>query len=219
MITLEAHGRTVHMDFEDPTDLIAARVLEGQRFYERDLLEDVWTRTRGTTGVAVDVGAHVGNHTLWFACVCGLHVVAIEPNPAACRQLEANLARNAPTSVVVIEAAAGRIAGRGRLVGGQPGNTGTVRVQAASEGDVPIVALDDLVYPGPVRIIKIDVEGSEADVLSGARHTIQEHRPVVYVEAPTETSRDGVAEAMADLGYQPFGRFCSTPTYGFEISP
>jgi FkbM family methyltransferase len=42
---------------------------------------------------------------------------------------------------------------------------------------VPMVSLDEYLDHKPVTIIKVDVEGSEADFLIGARHTIINHKP------------------------------------------
>jgi FkbM family methyltransferase len=45
-------------------------------------------------------------------------------------------------------------------------------------GDDIIAALE----PGPISIIKIDVEGGELEVLQGLEATIQAHRPIIFCE-------------------------------------
>lgn len=47
-------------------------------------------------------------------------------------------------------------------------------------------------------LLKIDVQGSELDVLRGGRETIEACRPLVLVEAPDE---DAETAFLADLGY------------------
>ncbi|HTA29028.1 MAG TPA: FkbM family methyltransferase [Candidatus Cybelea sp.] len=42
---------------------------------------------------------------------------------------------------------------------------------------VPVVALDDILHGQPVNLIKMDIEGAEADALRGAQHLIQKYRP------------------------------------------
>ena len=47
---------------------------------------------------------------------------------------------------------------------------------------VAVVRLDDFYDQPRLDLIKIDVEGMEADVLRGAGRLIQQHRPVIYAE-------------------------------------
>ena len=59
------------------------------------------------TGSVFDVGAHIGNHTLYFGAVCGLKVYAWEPHDGSLKQLHANLALNPQLEVEVFDWAAG----------------------------------------------------------------------------------------------------------------
>lgn len=53
-----------------------------------------------------------------------------------------------------------------------------------------------------VDFIKIDVEGHEPKVLSGAARTIAEHHPAIYMERPAEEAQKREAERlMSELGY------------------
>ena len=74
---------------------------------------------------------------------------------------------------------------------------------------VPIVRLDDVVTERPVRMIKMDVEGAEPQVLRGARRLLREDRPIVVSELhPTQldrasgvTAREFLEEAR-QVGYR-----------------
>src|SRR6185503_8090070 len=114
---------------------------------------------------------------------------------------------NGLANLEVIESAAGRAAGRDRLLlvedlswshleslGPHPRTRDTV--------DIEVVAIDDLVASGRIRppnLVKIDVEGAEIDVLEGMRRTIEEHRPAIVCELH-DTARQFV-ETMDGLGY------------------
>src|ERR1043166_7372284 len=98
------------------------------------------------------------------------------------------------------------------------GNTGMTRVIEDPEGDVPIVAIDDLALLG-VSVIKIDTEGFELEVLKGARQTIERERPLLYIEAGDSERHEAVRAFMDELGFVEFGCFAKTPTYGYRYAP
>ena len=127
--------------------------------------------------VAVDVGAHVGLWTMhlakWFA-----HVEAFEPNAA----LVPCFLRNVPMENVSLHGVAlgphEGTCGLRRF----DGNTGhTMHSGVGGDGGIPMQRLDDLELEH-VDFIKIDVEGYEPGVITGARETIMRCRPVMVVE-------------------------------------
>jgi FkbM family methyltransferase len=83
-----------------------------------------------------------------------------------------------------------------------PGNFGSIQVGVESATiPVPLVTIDSLELEKP-NLIKIDVEGSEYDVLRGAIKTITEHKPVLFYEAhETEQFRE-IYELIKPLGYK-----------------
>lgn len=205
---IEAHGHAVEM-VVDPADHIG-RKLAGGDFYERDLLEDARQRMR--RGTVIDVGAHVGNHTVWFGAVCGARVVSLEPNPDSFALLVDNVRRNRIRGWLANVAVGSELA-EGRVVSVNPLNTG-MTVIAKGRGGVRIVTVDSLGARN-VSLLKVDVEGSELEALEGAEETIKASRPLIYVEAASQDSKRGVDRFLRRFGYSRFGRFCATPTYGY----
>lgn len=65
---------------------------------------------------------------------------------------------------------------------------------------VPVRRLDDLGLSP--EVVKIDVEGSELNVLRGLMLTIERSRPVVLVERGAATER--VGELLGQFGYSPY---------------
>lgn len=146
-------------------------------------------------GVAIDVGANVGWHTLLMASLVRNTgtVLAVEPNPSVRLDLEANLRLNRVGQVTVIPCAASDSegfaeffgpdandsrSGDGYIVGSEtPGKISTLRVKTQML-DVLVAAAG----VGRVDLIKIDVEGSEWAVLQGALQTIERFRPHVVFE-------------------------------------
>lgn len=159
--------------------------------YEQALLEDIAGRISG--GLAIDVGAHVGNHALALAIGCGLSVAAFEPDPDAYGHLIANLDRNRATTVTPYNVGLSDQPGQAT-----PGPRGTLDTAG---GPIPVITLDSLDLDD-VTVIKIDVEGMESRVLAGAAGTLARCRPYVYVEAWTDADRAAIAEALRPLGYR-----------------
>lgn len=202
-VKLDALGIPVTLEV-DPADHIGGIIATGD-FYERDLLADAASRVHG--GAAVDVGAHIGNHALFLAAR-GLAVTALEPYRPNLDRLMRNIALNTHLRPVQPEAlAAGRRCGTGSVVPPRPGNSGTARIVPGDE--VTVTTIDSL-WLSDVTLIKVDVEGSAADVLAGAAHTLARDRPVVYAEG----DRDDCLAMLPD-GYRCFGRFGRTDTWGF----
>jgi FkbM family methyltransferase len=189
-------------------------------WYERPFLEHI--RSLELRGVYVDVGAHLGTHTLWFARLCpSTHVHAIEPVARFAGVLRANLAANGVDDKVTVHEVG--VAGSSGTATNflsrhhQAGFDGPLETVSGVDVTFPVQPLDALVR-GRVVVVKIDVEGMEADVIAGAHKLLMKHRPVVYAEANDDTRAKATLDALAPLGYEPTGRvFNHSPTYEYTV--
>ncbi len=139
----------------------------------------------GCSGVLLDVGANIGCFALTLARLrpgCTIH--AFEPSPHTRERLEANLARNPQTPVVVQPVALGKVPGHAQFLHNAR-SPGMSRLVAAEESvgattiEVEISTVDRFLAGlgnPPVAFIKIDVEGFEGDVLRGAESMLRERR-------------------------------------------
>lgn len=162
-------------------------LVDGERFVEeRHLLR----RLLSPGMTVVDVGANIGYYLLLAKQCCGTpsRVICIEPSQENLPELKATIARNALSNVVLHEVALGDADGE---IGLRTGiNSGVVEGNGG-EYRVPVRRLDRLVAE-KVDFIKIDVEGFEGQVLSGAEALIAQWRPVVFLELhPHITKRFG----------------------------
>jgi len=163
--------------------------------------------------LAVDVGASVGNFALALARKVGPRgqVLALEANAEVFRELRMS---TWGTAVTPLNLAASSTNGWSTL-GVPVSSAGQVEFQLGSLEPRPAamgqrvrrVRLDDLIDGNrPVSIIKIDVEGHEADVIAGATETIAEHRPTLVIEIEARhTSVERATQAVAhivELGYR-----------------
>lgn len=82
------------------------------------------------------------------------------------------------------------------------GNFGGISLAWGVAGEeVPIVALDSLALSA-VDVVKVDVEGMEAEVLSGARALLARHRPVLYLENDRREKSPALIKLLDELGYE-----------------
>ena len=91
------------------------------------------------------------------------------------------------------------------------------RVSERGSVRAPVRALDSLDLPAP-DLMKIDVEGHEAEVLEGARRTLENARPLVVFESwyrPHDpAAMRAPFETLARLGYRFFGLHASRAAAG-----
>jgi FkbM family methyltransferase len=129
----------------------------------------------------VDVGANWGYFTLVAASLVGAagRIVSVEADPRACRALAANIAMNVISTAQVVEAAAD--SREGTLSFNTYGthsdefaSYGVVRSRATVAGmrafDVRTRPLDDVLDEAGVDrvdLLKLDIEGAEAQALAG----------------------------------------------------
>ncbi len=163
-------------DFYLPPDPHFFGCLVGHEQHIADLIRE--TVEDGDT--CIDVGANIGYFSLMMAARCGRRgrVYAYEPERANFAMLEQNvaLAREQGLSVVAARAAVSEAKGSVVLVPGAESTLHKVRHLDGPDADaaevVPCVNLaEDLRergVEGPIKLIKIDVEGHEPEVLRGS---------------------------------------------------
>ena len=205
----------LHGEFED--EYIFGLIRQERKFYESELL---WLLERMDIrgGLAVDAGAHIGNHTVFFAKVLGLETLSIEPRPESAALLRTNVeANDLDDLVTVVQAVLGSEPGRAHLEQAIEQNTGSVVAHDDQEGEAQVVRLDDLVDQRVV-VLKIDVEGAEPAVLAGARSLLDDHRPLVCVEAHNGEALEAIDDILAPLDYQPIAIAGRSDNYVFAAS-
>ncbi|HEY7663818.1 MAG TPA: FkbM family methyltransferase [Xanthobacteraceae bacterium] len=141
--------------------------------------------------VALDVGANIGVFTVYLAGSVGPSgkVYAFEPQRTLYHVLCGNLALNGLANVTAVHGALGAQPGSilvPALDYAKGGNFGGLALTQKREGafrgeNVGVSTLDALAL-GQCNFIKIDVEGMEREVLSGAAETLARCRPLLYVE-------------------------------------
>lgn len=143
--------------------------------------------------VVADVGAQIGYITLAMATIDTgkVTVHAFEPEPNNIRRLRNNVALNPGVDVRIIEKAVSDTNQAIRLYLSKDHNAGTHSTISGGTNvsdefvEIPAVTLDDYVREQgltALRLVKIDVEGGEYEVIKGAHETLRTLRPIVLME-------------------------------------
>ena len=201
--TLLVGGRPMPIDL---SQVIGPYVYYG--VYERWELE-VLARVVRPGSTCVDVGANDGLYTLAMRAAVGPggRVVAVEPQPALAARLRGLVAATGGASVSVVPVAVGAAQGAGRLTL-FPDHSGLATLRPTGSPDrvevvdVPVRRLDaieDIAPADEIDLLKIDVEGFEADVLDGATGLlVRGGLRAALIEVSAE--HDRVARSLRELG-------------------
>lgn len=201
--------------FPSAEDHISATIMQSGTFYELELLESIAMDLR-EGDVVVDAGANIGNHSVYLAGVLGCHVEAFEAVKATADLLEQNILLNGLEGrVTVHRQALGAGRQRAKIAEYNPSNVGGTSLAIAADGEISVAPLDEIGIRRPVRLIKIDVEGMDLDVLRGAKTIISEDRPWIVCEAGSSQQFQAVSNFLSGAGYQFVGVYNATDTYMF----
>jgi FkbM family methyltransferase len=179
--------------------------------YEAQELDYVVSRLQ-IGGCFVDVGAHIGYFTLAAAKKVGPpgRVISMEPTPSSAAVLRRNVEMNGfEGRVSVIEAAASAVSGSGTLV--QSASTpmwNTLEPDTLEDTieriSVRTVTIDDVLrseqWP-PVQMLKLDVEGHEQSVLTGADETLSRYPELEIIFEASGTSAERFNVSFETISY------------------
>ena len=143
---------------------------------ERGLIEWAIDNFVSADKAFLDVGAHVGTYT-WSCGRKALHTYAVECSPVAFCHLAANVALHGlAEKVTLLQLALGDHEGEAELYvrsvdGGCNGVKRLTSGEPSPSRTVKITRLDTLDIRVPIGFVKLDVEGSEREVLRGGVET------------------------------------------------
>jgi FkbM family methyltransferase len=163
-------------------------------YYERHVVK-LMKRLLRPGDVAFDIGANVGCHTLIMSSLVAEtgKVFAFEPHPSIFEKLRSNLDLNDADNVVPLPYAMSAASGDAILYSfdeayanqGMSSLSPLDEPRATLRFPVQCRSVDEIAqsqYLERLDLIKIDTEGHEADVITGARESIAKFKPRVVLE-------------------------------------
>ncbi|MBW8825699.1 MAG: FkbM family methyltransferase [Acidobacteria bacterium] len=197
-------GERAQLGVPSHGDVVADQLLSGA--YELPPAHALVLDLLPAGGLLLDVGAHLGTLVV-PAARGGATVVAVEPNPTNASLLRAN---TSGLDVRVVEAAAGARPGTLPFLPDGPWGRITRRRQRGTI-DVDVVSGAELlpVLGRPADVVKLDVEGSEVEVLAGLAPVLAHRPPLIfecnaYALALRSVPVERLTRAVEALGYEVF---------------
>jgi FkbM family methyltransferase len=183
--------------------------------FEKPLLhfvEDSLRALAPTQGVFVDVGANVGQHSLFMSRIAA-QVIAFEPYEPVRLRLLHQMKLNGISN---IEVHASGLSDRSRTMPfyapvGSNAGIGSFDPESTKKGNIAIgelaIVSGDAHFeqhkPARLDVLKIDVEGFERSVLQGLKKTLQTYRPLVvcemtYGNADSFTTSEDIIDSLPE---------------------
>jgi FkbM family methyltransferase len=211
--TIEFEGRTIRLPLRPSSwglDWDNAVSIVGHDIEIKETYAEL-IRSRERPELFVDVGANYGTHSVLFLSA-GVSAMSFEPNPECFSYFEAVCALNGLEGRWE-QVAIGDRTGQAELV--YPGNetslgsiapsvvSGMKQVSECVTAHVPVKRLDDYLSHMHQRkiLMKIDVEGSDREVIVGGSQFIKNFKPKIIFESIDVKTRARFFKLLMDRAY------------------
>jgi FkbM family methyltransferase len=195
-------------------DIYYKKGVYAEDYITRFLLDNLDIRDND---LIVDIGANIGWYSMTLSSRAKPRILAFEPDAANFRLLQENLAMNGVSNVRAYNKAVSDQEGSLTLhlyKKVNPGRHSAIK-QAGSVGtvEVPMIALDKFLEQegageGPVKLIKIDIEGYEYSALRSATRTLSRTQWILTEFSPY---------LMRDAGQDPMDYIRLLKGAGFRL--
>lgn len=210
-------NQRITMEGYHTEDSIFDQIVTKQTFYEERLLDKA--RSLNLEGVYVDIGANIGNHSIFFNCFCNsTKVYSFEIDASIFAILKKNIELNCAEDTYHL----GEIGildrkGLVDLSDINHLNAGMTKIVNVEGSQREVDTLDNIMHGvDNIVLIKMDVEGFELQIIEGAKHILENQSPVIFAELATKKEFKLFKDAVSKFGYTTDGvNYAGTPTYLF----
>ena len=159
-------------------------------------------------GVFVDIGAHIGSHTVRMAKTAD-YVYAFEPTPSTYNTLLRNIQLNNCSNITALPTAISDRNGKAPLFIDEL-NTGENSLTPSSYKKKILVETQTFdrfleendIVAEDIKLLKIDVEGAEDKVFQGAKEFLKNFKPRIIFESLDRKKLGLTSEILESLGYK-----------------
>lgn len=171
----------------DFPETVSDYIRNTQNFFEIYLLHFIKNNYPQQNEI-LDIGANIGNHTLFFAEFLDCKKIhSFEPVPINLKVLKKNIEKYGD-KCICYDVALSDHSGHSPLYNSQKENYGGFSLHSYSNGvsflvgeEIKVKTLDSFEFNN-ITMIKIDVENHEIEVLEGARDTLLRNKPIIFIE-------------------------------------
>lgn len=145
----------------------------------------------------LDLGANIGFYSLALPSIIGeIQSTAVEPTPETAATLS-RLAKKNGIDVEIINKAVSTAEGFQKFYMIEGNSRNSLIGDSENCIEVETTSLDSI-YVNKYKIIKMDTEGTECDVIKSGMKSIQEHKPYIVLEVIKASNAEGIKELLND---------------------
>ena len=191
------------------TDMIQKTIYRYRNYFESFSLNYICKKWLGGAisnavrdKAILDIGSNIGNHSLYFLNECDAKFVyCFEPAQETFEILKTNISINClEDRVKLFKVGVGRVSGKGSVFTQKTKDTGFTQVVSSEDGDIEMVAIDELGLKDKIGLIKIDIEGYELEALKGMTNILRNDKPYLMIEVEVG-NYNKVCSLLDGLGY------------------
>jgi len=174
------------LDRSNVHDFQMLKIFESGKLYESEVSSYISKNLRpGET--FMDIGANNGYYTILAADLVGTNgkVISVEPNPNAFQRLLQNIEINNLSNIVALNVALSDHETKTMLYLNEDSEDGLASLSKGEQNqplcEVELKRFDNLIDDENISIIKMDVEGSEIDIIKGMENYLRSHREIKII--------------------------------------
>ena len=154
------------------------------------------------TKAVLDIGANIGNHTLYYTKECGAgSVYCFEPVKDTFATLKKNIEINGIENAVhLFNKGVGHASCKAKISTYNKENIGGTIIEPSISGDIEVISIDELEIIEDIGLVKIDVEGFEIEVLKGMLKTLCRNKPYIAIEI-RDRNFEEAQSILSSFGY------------------
>jgi len=203
-------------------EYIFEKIKTSRTFYEIDLLKYLYFLYSDLENI-IDVGANIGNHSVFFGCFLSKKVISVEPNSDIYEILEKNLNLN-QINYELIKTGISSQKNTAKLFTSYGGdNVGMAKILDVGDESqqflqIELNTLDNIQKDLDLKkidLIKLDIEGHEMEALKGAKNILTKFKPDLLIEIASAEQKAKFDNFLSKYGYSPVTVWGSTPMWHY----